>query len=46
MSIGWDKHILLWGMPGSGKSSVGPLLSERLERPFFDLDDLIEDAGA
>ena len=44
MSIGWDKHILLWGMPGSGKSSVGPLLSERLGRPFFDLDDLIEDA--
>src|ERR1700686_244174 len=31
---------------GSGKSTVGPHLAQRLERPFVDLDDVIQaDAG-
>jgi shikimate kinase / 3-dehydroquinate synthase len=34
--------IVLVGLPGSGKSSVGRLLGERLRRPFIDLDALIE----
>jgi shikimate kinase len=33
-------------MPGSGKSTVGPLVAERLAMDFVDLDDVIErDAG-
>ena len=33
--------ICLVGMPGSGKSTVGPLLAERLGIGFVDLDELI-----
>jgi len=36
------KHIYLAGFMGSGKSTVGPLLASRLNRPFHDLDQLIE----
>jgi shikimate kinase len=36
------KKILILGYMGSGKSLIGKLLAERLEIPFFDLDDLIE----
>ena len=36
------KHIFLYGPPGSGKSTIGRLLSRRLELPFSDLDSLIE----
>ena len=39
------KNIVLIGMPGSGKSTVGKELSERLERPFFDSDDEITKLG-
>ena len=35
--------IVLVGLSGSGKSSVGKALAERLARPFIDLDALIED---
>ena len=35
------ENIVLVGMPGSGKSTVGRLLSEKLNRPFYDTDDLI-----
>ena len=35
-------NIILIGMPSSGKSSVGRLLSERLGKPFIDLDAMIE----
>ena len=39
-------NIVLVGFMGSGKSTVGPHLAQRLERPFLDLDDVIEaDAG-
>jgi shikimate kinase / 3-dehydroquinate synthase len=35
-------HILLYGPPGSGKSTIGKHLASQLERPFIDLDDAIE----
>jgi 3-dehydroquinate synthetase len=34
--------IVLVGMPGSGKSTVGRLVAERLGRPFIDTDALLE----
>jgi shikimate kinase len=34
-------HLILVGIPGAGKSSVGRALAERLHRPFLDLDELI-----
>ncbi len=30
--------ILLMGLRGSGKSTIGPLLAQRLHKPFIDLD--------
>ena len=39
-------NVVLVGFMGSGKSTVGPLLAQRMDRPFVDLDDVIEsDAG-
>ena len=39
-------NVVLVGFMGSGKSTVGAHLAKRLDRPFIDLDDLIEaDAG-
>lgn len=37
-----DKNIMLTGFMGSGKSTVGRLLADRLERPFLDADQEIE----
>ena len=37
-------HVVLVGLMGSGKSTVGPLLAERLGRRFVDSDLLIEAA--
>ena len=37
------KNIYLVGFMGSGKSTVGPLLAHRIGRPFYDLDNLIEE---
>jgi shikimate kinase len=37
--------VYLVGMPGSGKSSVGPELARRLEVPFVELDAEIERAA-
>lgn len=36
------RNIALIGMPGAGKSTAGALLARRLDRPFLDLDQLIE----
>ncbi len=35
------KNIVLIGMPGCGKTTVGKLLSKKLGMPFFDSDELI-----
>ncbi|MGA2649840.1 MAG: shikimate kinase [Terracidiphilus sp.] len=41
------RRIVLTGFMGSGKSTVGPLLAQRLGWTFTDLDDVIEaEAGA
>ena len=37
-----DKNIVLIGMMGAGKTTVGKLLADRLRRPFADADALIE----
>ncbi|HUP73340.1 MAG TPA: shikimate kinase [Acidimicrobiales bacterium] len=37
-----DTHIVLVGLMGTGKSTVGSLLAERLHRQFFDNDVLLE----
>ncbi len=38
-----DKHIYIVGFMGSGKSTIGPVLAGRMDCPFYDLDDLIEE---
>ncbi|MBC8208636.1 MAG: shikimate kinase [Desulfobulbaceae bacterium] len=35
-------NIVLIGMAGAGKSSVGPVLAKSLARPFVDVDTLME----
>ncbi len=37
------KSITLIGMPGSGKSTIGRLLAQRLKTRFLDLDETIRD---
>ncbi len=37
-----NSHIVLVGLMGTGKSTVGSLLAERLRRPFFDNDARLE----
>ena len=32
------KNIILIGMPGCGKTTVGKLIAKKLDRPFFDAD--------
>jgi XRE family aerobic/anaerobic benzoate catabolism transcriptional regulator len=38
-------RIALLGIRGAGKSTLGPLLAQRLEVPFQELDHLVEDAS-
>jgi len=40
---GSTEHILLVGMMGAGKTSVGKRLADKLALPFFDLDSWIAD---
>ncbi len=37
-----DGHLVLVGLPGSGKSTVGRAVAQRLSRPFLDFDAEIE----
>ncbi len=42
MSVSGPKHLVLVGMMGAGKSSVGRVLARKLDRPLLDSDELIE----
>lgn len=44
MSVGaqFDGHLILVGLPGSGKSTVGRAVAGKLNRPFLDFDTEIE----
>ncbi len=35
------ENVVLVGMPGCGKTTIGKLLAQQLGRPFVDMDDLI-----
>ena len=35
------ENVILIGMPGSGKTTVGQLLAKKLDRPFVDTDQLL-----
>jgi XRE family aerobic/anaerobic benzoate catabolism transcriptional regulator len=37
-----SRHIALVGMRGAGKTTVGRLVAQRLNAPFYELDELIE----
>ena len=39
------RNLVLIGMPGSGKTSVGAILSRRLGLPLLDTDELMETKG-
>lgn len=39
-----ELRVYLIGFMGSGKSTVGEVLAERLEVPFFDIDELVQSA--
>lgn len=38
-------HIFLYGPPGTGKSTIGRILSDKLNLPFIDLDQVIEETA-
>lgn len=37
-----SEHVVLVGMMGSGKTTVGRALAARLQRPFLDSDEIVE----
>jgi shikimate kinase / 3-dehydroquinate synthase len=38
-----ERHLALVGFMGAGKSTLGPLLAERLARPFVSVDSVVEE---
>lgn len=36
------RHVVLIGLMGAGKSTVGAVVAERIGRPFVDTDDVVE----
>jgi shikimate kinase len=40
-----DRHLVLVGLMGAGKTTVGALCAKRMSRPFVDTDDLVETAA-
>jgi shikimate kinase len=42
MKLHSESQIFLVGFMASGKSTIGPLLAAKLDRPFIDLDPVIE----
>jgi 3-dehydroquinate synthase len=42
MSIPSERNIVISGFMGTGKTTVGRILAQRLNRPFVDLDEQIE----
>lgn len=36
------RHVILVGLPGAGKSTIGALVAAALDAPFVDLDEAIE----
>jgi shikimate kinase len=42
MTDGDSPHVVLVGLPGTGKTSVGRRLAKELERPFADVDEQLE----
>ena len=42
MTLAAEQTVTLIGMPGSGKSTIGQLLADKLGRPFIDGDAVIE----
>lgn len=42
MSLSNKPSIILIGMPGAGKSTVGPLLAKRLDYKFEDTDQIVQ----
>jgi XRE family aerobic/anaerobic benzoate catabolism transcriptional regulator len=44
-SPGVSPVIALIGLRGAGKSTIGPMLAERLGVPFHEIDDLIQEAS-
>ena len=41
-SFSADRNIVITGFMGTGKTTIGRLLAERLDRPFVDMDETIE----
>ena len=39
------KHLILIGLPGSGKTTAGKVLAKELNLPFSDCDDAVEQAA-